>query len=310
MSTETKCPFANGARSQALAAAPTNAAWWPERLNLKILHQHSAGSSPMNTGFSYAEAFKTLDLDAVVRDLRVLMTASQDWWPADYGHYGPFFVPVAWHAAGTYRIADGRAGAGSGAQRFAPLNSRPDNVNLDQARRLLWPIKQTCGHKLSWADLMVLAGTVAMDAMGLKTCGFGGGRPDIWEPEDDIHRGTETTWLGDERYSGNRELANPLAAVQMGLIYVDPEGAGIEEQGLGWKNSFGSGKGVYSITSGIEGAWTPNPIQWNNGCFETLFGCEWQLTKSLPAPTSGRPPPRPRRPPCPTRTTPRGATPR
>ena len=337
MSTEAKCPFSGGAGSHTVSAAPTNASWWPNQLNLKMLHQQSSKSNPMGEDFDYAEEFKTLDLDAVIKDLTALMTDSQDWWPADYGHYGPFFVRMTWHAAGTYRIADGRGGAGTGAQRFAPLNSWPDNGNLDKARRLLWPIKQKYGRKLSWADLLVLAGTVAMDSMGFKTFGFGGGRPDIWEPEDEINWGPETKWLGDERYSGDRELANPLGAVQMGLIYVnpegpngkpdpiasardiretfarmamndeetvalvagghtfgkahgaadpgkyvgrEPEGAGIEEQGLGWKNSFGSGKGVHTITSGIEGAWTPNPIKWDNGYFETLFGYEWELTKS------------------------------
>ena len=337
MSTEAKCPFSGGAGSHTVSAAPANASWWPNQLNLKMLHQQSSKSNPMGEDFDYAEEFKTLDLDAVIKDLTALMTDSQDWWPADYGHYGPFFVRMTWHAAGTYRIADGRGGAGTGAQRFAPLNSWPDNGNLDKARRLLWPIKQKYGRKLSWADLLVLAGTVAMDSMGFKTVGFGGGRPDIWEPEDEINWGPETKWLGDERYSGDRELANPLGAVQMGLIYVnpegpngkpdpiasardiretfarmamndeetvalvagghtfgkahgaadpgkyvgrEPEGAGIEEQGLGWKNSFGSGKGVHTITSGIEGAWTPNPIKWDNGYFETLFGYEWELTKS------------------------------
>ena len=301
-----------------------------------MLHQQSAKSSPMGAAFDYAAEFKTLDLDAVVSDLTALMTDSQDWWPADYGHYGPFFVRMTWHASGTYRIADGRGGAGTGAQRFAPINSWPDNGNLDKARRLLWPIKQKYGRKLSWADLLVLAGNVAMDSMGFKTFGFAGGRPDVWEPEDEINWGPETKWLGDERYSGDRVLANPLGAVQMGLIYVnpegpngkpdplasardiretfarmamndeetvalvagghtfgkahgasdtahvgrEPEGASIEEQGLGWSNSFGSGRGVHAITSGIEGAWTPNPIQWDNGYFETLFGHEWELTKS------------------------------
>ncbi len=337
MSTESKCPFSGGTGSQTVSAAPTNATWWPSQLNLRMLHSQSSKSNPMGEAFDYAEEFKTLDLDAVTRDLTALMTDSQDWWPADYGHYGPFFVRMTWHAAGTYRIADGRGGAGTGAQRFAPLNSWPDNGNLDKARRLLWPIKQKYGRKLSWADLLVFAGTVAMDSMGFKTLGFGGGRPDIWEPEDEINWGPEAKWLGDERYSGDRELANPLGAVQMGLIYVnpegpngkpdpiasardiretfarmamndeetvalvagghtfgkahgaadpgkycgrEPEGAGIEEQGLGWKNSFGSGSGVYTITSGIEGAWTPDPIKWDNGYFETLFGYEWELTKS------------------------------
>ncbi len=336
MSNESKCPFPGGAGSHTATGAPTNAGWWPNQLNLKMLHQQSAKSNPMGAAFNYAEAFKTLDLDAVVKDLTSLMTDSQEWWPADYGHYGPFFVRMTWHAAGTYRIAVGRGGGGSGAQRFAPLNSWPDNGNLDKARRLLWPIKQKYGVKLSWADLLILTGNVAMDSMGFKTFGFGGGRPDIWEPEDEIYWGPESKWLGDERYSGDRKLANPLGAVQMGLIYVnpegpngkpdpiasardirdtfarmamndeetvalvagghtfgkahgagdtaqvgrEPEGAGIEEQGLGWKNSFGSGKGVHTITSGIEGAWTPNPIKWDNGYFETLFGYEWELTKS------------------------------
>ena len=332
----TGCPFSGGARQHVVGGMPTNASWWPNQLNLAILHQHGARSNPMGEGFDYAAAFKTLDLDAVVADLRALMTDSQPWWPADYGHYGPFFVRMTWHAAGTYRISDGRGGAGHGAQRFAPLNSWPDNGNLDKARRLLWPIKQKYGRKLSWADLLVLAGTVAMDSMGFKTFGFAGGRPDIWEPEADIYWGPEGKWLADERYSGERDLHNPLAAVQMGLIYVnpegpngkpdplasardiretfarmamddeetvalvagghtfgkshgagdpaqvgaEPEGASVEEQGLGWKNSFGTGKGVHTITSGIEGAWTPNPIQWDHGYFETLFGYEWELTKS------------------------------
>jgi catalase-peroxidase len=336
MSNEAKCPFSGAVGSHALAGAQTNAAWWPKQLNLKMLHQQSSLSNPMGEAFDYAEEFKSLDLDAVIKDLHALMTDSQDWWPADYGHYGPLFIRMAWHAAGTYRIADGRGGAGTGAQRFAPLNSWPDNGNLDKARRLLWPIKQKYGRKLSWADLLILTGNVALDSMGFKTFGFGGGRPDVWEPEDEINWGRETKWLGDERYSGDRELANPLGAVQMGLIYVnpegpngnpdplgsardiretfarmamndeetvaltagghtfgkthgagdaglvgrEPEGAGIEEQGLGWKNSFGTGKGGDAITSGIEGAWTPNPIKWDNGYFETLFGYEWELTKS------------------------------
>ncbi len=334
MTNEAKCPFSGGAK-QAVAGTPSNAAWWPEQLNLKILHQHSEKSDPMGESFDYAKEFRSLDLNAVVKDLHALMTDSQDWWPADYGHYGPFFIRMAWHSAGTYRIHDGRGGGGSGAQRFAPLNSWPDNVSLDKARRLLWPIKQKYGRKISWADLMILAGNVAIDSMGLKTFGFAGGRVDIWEPEE-VYWGPETKWLGDERYSGDRELANPLGAVQMGLIYVnpegpngkpdpvasgrdiretfarmamndeetvaltagghtfgkahgaadpgkyvgrEPEGASIEEQGLGWKNSFGSGKGVDTISSGIEGAWTPNPIKWDNGYFETLFGYEWELTK-------------------------------
>ena len=336
MSTESKCPFAGGAGSHAVSGAQSNTSWWPNQLNLKMLHQQSSLSNPMGDTFDYAEEFKTLDLDAVVKDLHALMTDSQDWWPADYGHYGPFFVRMTWHAAGTYRIHDGRGGGGSGAQRFAPLNSWPDNGNLDKARRLLWPIKQKYGRKLSWADLLILTGNVAMDSMGFKTFGFGGGRPDIWEPEDEIYWGPETTWMGDQRYSGDRELANPLGAVQMGLIYVnpegpngnpdplgsardirdtfarmamddyetvaltagghtfgkahgagdaaqvgrEPEGSDLEHQGFGWINSFESGKGVHTITSGIEGAWTPTPTQWDMSYFETLFGYEWELTKS------------------------------
>lgn len=337
MSNEAKCPFSKTALSGAVAGVRTNADWWPNQLNLKILHQHSEKSDPLGKDFNYAQEFKSLDVDAVVKDLHALMTDSQDWWPADYGHYGPLFIRMAWHSAGTYRITDGRGGAGSGSQRFAPLNSWPDNGNLDKARRLLWPIKQKYGRKISWADLMILAGNVALDSMGFKTFGFAGGREDIWEPEDDIYWGPENKWLDDQRYSGERELATPLGAVQMGLIYVnpegpngnpdpvlsgrdiretfarmamddeetvaltagghtfgkahgaadpgkyvgpEPEGASIEEQGLGWKNSFGSGKGVHAITSGIEGAWTPNPIKWDNGYFETLFGYEWELTKS------------------------------
>ena len=335
MSKEPMCPFSGTAIQHTTAAAKGNADWWPNQLKLNILHQNPPQGDPMGEGFDYAAEFKTLDLDAVVKDLHALMTDSQDWWPADYGHYGPFFVRMTWHAAGTYRIADGRGGAGTGAQRFAPLNSWPDNGNLDKARRLLWPIKQKYGRKLSWADLLVLAGNVAMDSMGFKTFGFGGGRPDVWEPED-IYWGPETTWLGDQRYTGDRVLENPLGAVQMGLIYVnpegpngnpdpllsardiretfarmamddeetvaltagghtfgkahgagdaahvgrEPEGADIEHQGFGWINSFGSGKGVHTITSGIEGAWTPNPTKWDMGYFETLFGHEWELTKS------------------------------
>ena len=336
MSTEAKCPFAAGARTQAVASGTTNANWWPNQLNLKILHQQSALSNPMGAAFNYADAFKSLDLDAVVKDLTALMTDSQDWWPADYGHYGPFFIRMAWHSAGTYRVSDGRGGSGSGEQRFAPLNSWPDNGNLDKARRLLWPIKQKYGRKLSWADLMVLAGNVALESMGFKTFGFGGGRADIWEPEEDIFWGPEGKWLGDARYSGDRELANPFGAVQMGLIYVNPQGpngkpdplaaardiretfarmamndeetvaliagghtfgkahgaapesnvgpepeaANIEEQGFGWANKFGSGKGADAITSGLEGAWTPSPTKWDNSFFDTLFGYEWELTKS------------------------------
>lgn len=336
MSTETKCPVMSGAPKHTVAGTRTNADWWPNQLNLNILHQQSALSNPMHEDFNYAEEFKSLDLHAVIKDLTALMTDSQGWWPADYGHYGPFFVRMAWHAAGTYRIADGRGGAGSGSQRFAPLNSWPDNGNLDKARRLLWPVKQKYGRKLSWADLMVLAGNVAMDSMGFKTFGFAGGRPDIWEPEADIYWGAEATWLGDERYTGDRQLDNPLGAVQMGLIYVNPQGpngkpdplasardiretfarmamndeetvaltagghtfgkshganeesfigrepeaAGIEEQGFGWKNSHASGVGVHAFTSGIEGAWTNNPTKWDNGYFENLFGYDWVLTKS------------------------------
>ena len=337
MSDESKCPVSGDARKSTMAGTRTNADWWPNQLNLKPLHQHCPLSNPMGEGFNYAEEFKSLDLDAVIKDLRALMTASQDWWPADYGHYGPFFIRMAWHSAGTYRIADGRGGAGSGAQRFAPLNSWPDNVSLDKARRLIWPIKQKYGRKLSWADLMILAGNVALESMGLKTFGFGGGREDIWEPEENIYWGPEGKWLADERYSGDRQLENPLAAVQMGLIYVNPEGpngkpdpvaaardiretfarmamndeetvaliagghtfgkahgaadpnkyvgpvpegADIEEQGLGWKNSFGSGKGVDTISSGLEGAWTTNPVKWDNNYLENLFGHEWELTKS------------------------------
>lgn len=335
------CPFGHGAPSNARAGGRGNRDWWPEQLNLSILHQHSAKSDPMGEGFDYAKEFSSLDLDAVVADLRALMTDSQDWWPADWGHYGGLMIRMAWHAAGTYRIADGRGGAGTGNQRFAPLNSWPDNGNLDKARRLLWPIKQKYGRKLSWADLMILAGNVALESMGFKTFGFGGGRPDIWEPEEDINWGTETKWLAssqepNSRYSGDRELAHPLAAVQMGLIYVnpegpdghpdpvasgrdvretfarmamndeetvalvagghtfgkahgagdpklvgpEPEGASIEEQGLGWKNAFGTGKGAHTTTSGIEGAWKPNPTTWDNGYFDMLFGYEWELTRS------------------------------
>jgi len=320
-----------------VAGSQGNANWWPDQLNLKILHQHSSLSNPMGQEFNYAKEFKTLDLNAVIKDLHALMTDSQAWWPADYGHYGPFFIRMAWHSAGTYRIADGRGGAGSGAQRFAPLNSWPDNVSLDKARRLLWPIKQKYGRKISWADLMILAGNVAIDSMGLKTYGFGGGRPDVWEPEEDVYWGSETTWLGDERYKGNRQLDNPLGAVQMGLIYVnpegpngkpdpiaaavdiretfarmamndeetvaliagghtfgkahgaadpckyvgrEPEGAAIEEQGLGWASSFESGVGVHAISSGLEGAWTKNPVKWDNNYLENLFSYEWELTKS------------------------------
>ncbi len=332
MSTETKCPFHHTA-----GTGKSNRDWWPNQLNLKMLHQHSSLSDPMDQGFNYAEEFKSLDLAAVKKDLRALMTDSQDWWPADFGHYGPLFVRMAWHGAGTYRIGDGRGGAGRGNQRFAPLNSWPDNVNLDKARRLIWPIKQKYGRKISWADLMILAGNVALESMGFKTFGFGGGREDIWEPEDDTYWGSESTWLGDDkRYSGKRDLENPLAAVQMGLIYVNPEGpggkpdpiaaagdiretfarmamndeetvaliagghtfgkthgagdaslvgpatevAGIEEQGLGWKSSFGTGKGGDQIGSGLEVTWTSTPTKWSSNFFWNLFGYEWELTKS------------------------------
>ncbi|MCX7383109.1 MAG: catalase/peroxidase HPI [Alphaproteobacteria bacterium] len=336
MENASKCPVMHGARPHATNGGRSNRDWWPNQLNLKILHQNSSLSDPMGAGFSYAAAFGKLDHAALKQDLYALMTDSQDWWPADYGHYGPLFVSMTWHSAGTYRIADGRGGGGAGMQRFAPLNSWPDNGNLDKARRLLWPIKQKYGNAISWADLMILAGNAAMESMGFKTFGFGGGRADVWEPEEDVHWGTEDTWLGDKRYSGDRALADPLGAVQMGLIYVnpqgpngqpdpiaaardiretfrrmamndeetvaliagghtfgkthgagdaaqvgaEPEGASIEEQGLGWKNSFGTGKGVHTITSGLEGAWTPNPIKWDNGYFDTLFGYEWELTKS------------------------------
>ncbi len=336
MESKGKCPVMHGAGPNATFMGRSNRDWWPNQLNLRILHQHSSLSSPMAAAFNYAEEFKKLDLEALKKDLFALMTDSQEWWPADYGHYGPLFIRMAWHSAGTYRIGDGRGGASSGTQRFAPLNSWPDNVNLDKARRLLWPIKQKYGNKISWADLMVLAGNCALDSMGFKTFGFGGGRADVWEPEEDIYWGAEAEWLGDERYSGDRDLETPLAAVQMGLIYVNPEGpngkpdpvasgrdiretfarmamndeetvalvagghtfgkchgagdaalvgpvpesAPIEEQGLGWKNSFGSGKGVHTTSSGIEGAWTPNPIKWDTGYFDTLFGYEWELVKS------------------------------
>ena len=336
MTNEAKCPFSSGVAKNAVAGASTNADWWPNQLNVKLLNQNSPRLDPMGADFSYTEAFKSLDLNAVVKDLHILMTDSQDWWPADYGHYGPFFIRMAWHSSGTYRIADGRGGAGAGSQRFAPLNSWPDNGNLDKARRLLLPIKMKYGRKISWADLMVLAGTVALDSMGFKTFGFAGGRVDVWEPEE-IYWGPEAEWMGDKRYTGDRELENPLGAVQMGLIYVnpegpngnpdpvasardiretfarmamndeetvalvagghtfgkchgaadpskyvgpEPEGAGIEEQGLGWISSFGSGKGVDTITSGLEGAWTTNPTSWDNDYFELLFKYDWELTKS------------------------------
>ena len=321
MKEDSKCPVTGRAHKPTAGGGTSNRDWWPNQLNLKILHQNSPMGNPMGEEFNYAEEFKKLDLEALKKDLYALMTDSQDWWPADYGHYGPLFIRMAWHSAGTYRIGDGRGGAGSGTQRFAPLNSWPDNVNLDKARRLLWPIKQKYGKKISWADLMILAGNCALESMGFKTFGFGGGREDVWEPEEDIYWGTESKWLGDKRYSGDRELENPLAAVQMGLIYVNPEGpngnpdpvasgrdvretfarmamndeetvalvagghtfgkchgagdaalvgpepeaARIEEQGLGWKSSFGSGKGGDTIGSGIEGAWKPNPTKWDMG---------------------------------------------
>ena len=333
---EGKCPFAPAEQRHTTAAALSNSDWWPEQLNLKILHQNSPVTNPMGPGFDYAKEFSSLNLATVKKDLNNLMTDSQDWWPADYGHYGPFFIRMAWHSAGTYRVSDGRGGASAGTLRFAPLNSWPDNGNLDKARRLLWPIKKKYGKKLSWADLMILTGNVALESMGFETFGFGGGRKDVWEPEGDIFWGPETEWLGDQRYSGDRELADPLGAVQMGLIYVnpegpngkpdpiasardiretfarmamndeetvalvagghtfgkthgagdpdhvgpEPEGAGIENQGFGWINSFGSGKGGDTITSGLEGAWTPTPIAWDNSYFDTLFGYEWELTHS------------------------------
>lgn len=329
-------PVTGKSNPKALGRGASNRDWWPDRLNLNILHQHSNLSNPMGEKFKYAEEFKKLDLKALKKDLYNLMTDSQDWWPADYGHYGPLFIRMAWHSAGTYRMGDGRGGAGSGTQRFAPLNSWPDNINLDKARRLLWPIKRKYGSKISWADLMILAGNCALESMGFKTFGFGGGREDVWEPDEDVYWGAEGEWLGDKRYSGDRELENPLAAVQMGLIYVNPEGpngnpdpvasgrdiretfarmamndeetvalvagghtfgkchgagdpshvgpepeaAGIERQGLGWKSSFGSGKGDDTISSGIEGAWTPSPTKWSGNYFEVLFEYEWELTKS------------------------------
>ena len=257
----------------------SNQDWWPNRLNLKALHRHHRSPDPLGDDFDYAEEFKSLDLDALKKDLDELMTTSQDWWPADYGHYGPLFIRMAWHSAGTYRISDGRGGGASGTQRFAPLNSWPDNANLDKARRLLWPIKQKYGRKISWADLMILAGNRALESMGFRTLGFGGGRADVWEPED-IDWGPEDMWLGDERYSGDRELQDPLGAVQMGLIYVNPEGADLEEQGLGWTSSYGTGKGGDSVTSGIEGAWTTDPAKWDNNFLENLHGYEWEQVSS------------------------------
>lgn len=331
-----KCPFSGGGNPNTSGRGQTNKDWWPNQLNLNILHQHSELSNPMGEAFNYREEFKSLDLDAVKKDIFNLMTDSQSWWPADYGHYGPLFIRMAWHSAGTYRIGDGRGGARTGTQRFAPLNSWPDNTNLDKSRMLLWPIKKKYGKKISWADLMILAGNCALESMGFKTFGFSGGREDVWEPEEDIYWGAESEWLGDKRYEGDRQLENPLAAVQMGLIYVnpegpngnpdpiaaakdiretfarmamndeetvalvagghtfgkchgaadakhlgaEPEGATMEQMGLGWKNSFESGKGAHTITSGLEGAWTTNPTKWDNGYFEVLFENEWELTKS------------------------------
>ncbi|OEF97393.1 catalase/peroxidase HPI [Desulfuribacillus alkaliarsenatis] len=333
---EKRCPVTGHSKSQHAGGGTSNKDWWPNQLNLKILHQNSNLSNPMDAEFNYAEEFKKLDLEAIKKDLHALMTDSQDWWPADYGHYGPLFIRMAWHSAGTYRLADGRGGGVNGTQRFAPLNSWPDNINLDKARRLLWPIKQKYGNKISWADLMILAGNCAIESMGLQTFGFAGGRVDVWEPEEDIYWGSEGEWLDDQRYSGDRELENPLAAVQMGLIYVNPEGpngnpdpvasgrdvrdtfarmamndeetvalvagghtfgkchgagdashvgpepeaADIEEQGLGWISSYGSGKGADTISSGIEGAWKPNPIKWDTGYLKVLFKYEWELVKS------------------------------
>lgn len=334
---ESKCPFSSGILKKVAGGGTSNRDWWPNLLNLNILRQNSSLTDPMGEEFNYAEEFKSLDLDAVKKDIFELMTDSQDWWPADYGHYGPLFIRMAWHSAGTYRIADGRGGASSGTQRFAPLNSWPDNANLDKARLLLWPIKQKYGRKISWADLMILAGNCALESMGFKTFGFAGGREDVWEPEQDIYWGNENEWLGDKRYEGDRELENPLAAVQMGLIYVNPEGpngnpdpllaakdiretfgrmamndyetvaliagghtfgkthgagdpnkyvgrepaaAGIEEQGLGWKNTMGKGNAEHTITSGLEGAWTTTPTKWSNNFLWNLFGYEWELTKS------------------------------
>ncbi|MDE3008087.1 MAG: catalase/peroxidase HPI [Acidobacteriota bacterium] len=345
MDNDNKCPFTGGANTRLEASQP-NAGWWPNQLNVKVLHQNAAAASPMDADFNYAEEFKTLDLDALKKDIEAVLSNSQEWWPADYGHYGPLFIRMAWHSAGTYRVGDGRGGAGSGAQRFAPLNSWPDNVNLDKARRLLWSVKQKYGRKISWADLMILAGNCALESMGLKPFGFAGGREDIFEPQEDIYWGPEATWLGDERYSGDRDLENPLGAVQMGLIYVNPEGpngnpdplaaakdiretfkrmamndeetvaliagghtfgkthgaadpgkyvgrepeaASIEEQGFGWKNTLGSGNGVNTISSGLEGAWTTTPTRWSNNFFENLFGFEWEQVKSPAGATQWKP---------------------
>ena len=336
MASEGKCPVLGGAHSHAAAGTTANQHWWPNQLNLRVLHQNSSLSDPMAEDFNYAEEFKTVDLDALKKDIEAVMTTSQDWWPADYGHYGPLFIRMAWHSAGTYRIHDGRGGGASGTIRFAPLNSWPDNGNLDKARRLLWPVKQKYGRKLSWADLMIFTGNCALESMGFETFGFAGGREDVWAPEEDIYWGPETGWLDDERYTGDRDLEKPLGAVQMGLIYVnpegpngnpdplaaardiretfsrmamndeetvaliagghtfgkahgaapdshvgpEPEGATIEEQGLGWKNSYGSGKGGDTITSGLEGAWTTQPAKWDNNFFDNLYGYEWELFKS------------------------------
>jgi catalase-peroxidase len=336
MKSDGKCPVTGKTGNPTAGSGTSNRDWWPQRLNLRILHQHSSKSDPMGEDFDYAKEFQKLNLKALKKDLHALMTDSQEWWPADWGHYGGLFIRMAWHSAGTYRVGDGRGGAGSGSHRLAPLNSWPDNANLDKARRLLWPIKQKYGRKISWADLMVLAGNCALESMGCKTFGFAGGREDVWEPEEDIYWGSEDTWLGDQRYSGDRDLENPLAAVQMGLIYVnpegpngepdpvasghdvretfarmamndeetvaliagghtfgkchgagdakhvgpEPEGAPIEAQGLGWISSYRSGKGDDTITSGIEGAWKPNPIKWDMGYFDMLFGYEWKKVKS------------------------------
>ena len=337
MTTESKCPVLGGSNRHTAVGATANQHWWPNQLNLKVLNQNSPRSDPMGEAFNYAEAFKTVDLDALKQDIEAVMTTSQEWWPADYGHYGPLFIRMAWHSAGTYRIHDGRGGASSGTLRFAPLNSWPDNVSLDKARRLLWPVKQKYGRNLSWADLMIFVGNCALESMGFKTLGFAGGREDVWEPEEDIYWGPETTWLGDERYTGDRDLEKPLGAVQMGLIYVNPEGpngnpdpaaaavdiretfgrmamndeetvaliagghtfgkahgaadpdqhlgpepeaASLEEQGLGWGNRFGSGNAGDTITSGLEGAWTTDPVKWDNNYFDNLFGYEWDLVKS------------------------------
>jgi catalase-peroxidase len=345
MNEESKCPVTGRVQTHTAGEGPSNRDWWPNQLRLDLLRQHSSKSNPMGEDFNYAKEFKSLDLAAVKKDLAALMTKSQDWWPADFGHYGPLFIRMAWHSAGTYRTGDGRGGGGRGQQRFAPVNSWPDNVSLDKARRLLWPIKQKYGRKISWADLMILAGNVALETMGFKTFGFGGGREDVWEPDQDVYWGAETTWLGDKRYSGDRQLEQPLAAVQMGLIYVNPEGpngnpdpiaagrdiretfarmamndeetvaliagghafgkthgagpashvgpapeaAGLEEQGLGWKSSFGTGKGGDAITSGLEVTWSTTPTKWSNSYLENLFGYEWELTKSPAGANQWRP---------------------